>query len=59
MDSKGRGMTLSLAQTLLFVSQLVYVSDRWLNLTKQKIENRRSERMRKVVDWKRRESLRK
>ncbi|WP_292292045.1 hypothetical protein [Marivita sp.] len=52
-------MTLSLAQTLLFVSQLVYVSDRWLNLTKQKIENRRSERMRKVVDWKRRESLRK
>lgn len=52
-------MTLSLAHALLFVSQFVYVSDRWLKLTKQMSEDRRSARMRKAVDWKRQESLRK
>jgi hypothetical protein len=40
-----------LTLTLLYISQLVYFSNRWVNLTKSLIEDAHSARMRAAIDW--------
>lgn len=37
--------------TLLYISQFVYFSNRWVNLTKGLIEDTQLARMRTAIDW--------
>lgn len=46
-------MMLLIALNLLYISQLVYVSDRWVQTTRSMVENGRATRMRNAVNWKR------
>ena len=49
---KSAPMLSLLALTLLYISQLVYVSNRWLSLTKRLIEDAQLTRIRRAIDWK-------
>jgi hypothetical protein len=49
---KAADMTIFLALTPLYLSQLIYETDRWVNLTKLLAEDAQMKRLRKVVDWK-------
>ena len=44
-------MLMLTALILLYVSQLIYVSSRWVTLTKDLVEQAQIARMRKSVDW--------
>lgn len=45
-------MLFASAQVLLYTSQLVYVSDKWVRLTRQLLEEAQIARLRLSVDWK-------
>jgi len=45
-------MMLLIALNLLYFSQIVYASDRWVQETKSILEAKRSMRMRNAIDWK-------
>ncbi len=45
-------MMLLIALNLLYISQLVYVSDRWIHATKSMVEDNHATRMRNAINWK-------
>jgi hypothetical protein len=45
-------MLLQIVFILLCIGQLVYVSNRWFDLTKGMFDDARYARMRKAIDWK-------